>query len=356
MKKLIFLAVLVAVFIPFISKVEAATPRLTVSPQYNGNNNVQVSIWGADAYSNVQLFYTPSNSNSVQSIGSIGTTDGNGNFNVSLNPNAYGMTGGSASFIYVIVNGQRSESIAWPGYYNGNNYNNYNNGSLTLSQSNLTLSTGQTQSVTLSNYNYNNGYSYNSYYISGNTNSNIANVTLSGNLVMVTANNVGTTNVTICSQNGGCTTLYINVQNNYNNNNNNCWYNNCYNQYPYNNQYNNQYVMPVTVNRNSVTVAVGQSAQVTLSGSTQGYYVTSDGYTVRTSGVGNKLTIFGQTPGTSQVTVCSTNNQYNNQNQYGNQYGYGYQNNQNGCAVVWVNVTGNYGWPQYQYQQYPYQY
>jgi hypothetical protein len=272
--KVIFVAVLAAIMLTFGGVAEAATPRLSVQPAYSYNSNVQVNVYGADAYSSVMLYYNPQNSNNVQSIGTIGTTDGNGNFNVSLSPSAYGMTGGSASFIYVIVNGQRSESIAWPGNY----YNNSNN------------------------YNNSNCY-YNNYY--------------------------------------------------------NC--NNTYSNYPYNTTYpyNNQYAMPVTVNRNAVTVAVGQMAQVILSGSTQGYYVTSDSYTVRTSGVGNKLNIYGQTPGTSQVTVCSTNNQnYMYQS-------YPYHNNQHVCAMIWVTVTGvpywnpgypqQYpGYPQYQYGQYPY--
>lgn len=74
---------------------------------------------------------------------------------------------------------------------------------LTLSQNTILLSTGQTNTITLSGAG---GYS-----VSNNTNPYVASTALSGNTLVVTAGSAGSTMVTVCQSGGGCAFATITV-------------------------------------------------------------------------------------------------------------------------------------------------
>ncbi len=309
----------------------AMQPTLVLSNQ--GNNSVLISSYG-DANSAVTLYYANSGSNgSYTSVGSIGWTNQSGTFSTTLNYNSYNI--GSGAAIYVIVNGQQSPITYWPSNSNCYNYNyncdtnyNYNNnyGTITLSQTNLTVNQGDTRTVTIYYNSNNNGYNYNnSYYVSNNTSSNIANVTVSGNALTIRGNNPGTATFTICGyNNAGCTTLSVTVQQNYS-------------QYPYN-QYNNQYsgyqyvyLSPTSgqYNNNALifqpgTISVKQKQSQSFNLNSQAYiynpaypnysnstYYVSNNSTTKAAQVtisNNTLYVQGLKKGNSTVTICRTDN------------------------------------------------
>ena len=297
----------VAVFGLLAPKAFAMTPTLSVYS--NGNNSVQITVNG-DSNSSVLLYYYPSYSGSITST-NIGSTNQNGYFSTTVNSNVYNMQQNSS--VYVLVNGSQSNTIAWP-------YNNYNGGgNIYLNQTSLYVNSGQSVS------DYINGGS-GSYYISSNSNSGVASVSISGNTINVYGNYTGSTNVSICSNSSsyGCVTLYISVNGN--------------------NNYNNNYP-PISLSQSSVSIGVGQTVNVGISGGTGIYYIssnTSNQYVASASNIGGALSIYGRQVGSETVTVCSSIvNNYNNNYNNGNNYSF------NSCADIAINVGVNYSTTNY---------
>jgi hypothetical protein len=193
----------------------------TLSLMYYGNSNsIQITV---NAYPNSAVqFYYASNYNTNQYYGgnlvsTLGYTDNYGNFYMTVNSNYDNIPAGS--LVYVVVNGSSSAQTPWPSYYNNNYNNNYNNGygyvptpvyyqtPVTLSQTSLSLSTGQSSSVSI----YGNG----NYYVSNNSNSSVASASVNGSTLNVYAYSGGNANITVCQYSGSCATLFVNVINNY---------------------------------------------------------------------------------------------------------------------------------------------
>jgi hypothetical protein len=98
---------------------------------------------------------------------------------------------------------------------------------ITLSQTNLSMTVGQTYVVTANNiYNYYNNYG--TIYISNNSNSSVASASVNGNNISIYANNSGSTSITVCQNNSGssCASIYVSVSGGYYNNNNSYYNNN----------------------------------------------------------------------------------------------------------------------------------
>ncbi|MEK7588683.1 MAG: peptidoglycan-binding protein [Patescibacteria group bacterium] len=187
-------------FLGFAQSVSAMVPTLSISG--NSNSGMLVTIVG-DANASV-VFYYPSNYGSygLQSV-FLGSTNNLGYFSTTLTANTYNISQGS--LVYVLVNNQQSPSVTW-------STSSYSN--LSLSQTNVTLSAGQTSTVTASN-------SFGTLYVSNNSNSNVATATVSGNTVSIYGMNIGTTTVTICQNSGSsyCGMVYVTVSGSYNYNN-----------------------------------------------------------------------------------------------------------------------------------------
>jgi hypothetical protein len=347
LKSLALTALSIVMALVFATQVSAMSPNLSLTS--NGNGLIQVTV-SADANANIILDYY--SGGQLLGAGLIGQTNYSGYFNGTLTASAYTIPSGAQ--VIVMVNGLQSAPTTWPtvsNYNNGCVYNCppvYNNNQITLSISNLNLTIGQTQTVTINNgttYN-NNYYSGGQYYVS-NTGNNTVNATVSGSTLTLYGQSVGTTTLTICSNNNagygytsynnGCATLLVNVtgDTNYNYNYNDPYnYNNQnyqYNTYPYN-TYNNNYnnytaYNALSVSNNNVQVTVGNAGVVTLYGSntpyqystngalypytTNGrngsnYYVTTTNNGIATATVnGNTLTVYGTGAGTTAVNVCS---------------------------------------------------
>lgn len=192
--KKLFVAFVLLVCFGIFGNAYAMTPSLSVYPT-SGTDSVTINVTG-DANSSVILYY---NSSSILQSRVLGTTSNSGYYSIVVNSSNYGITPGS--LVYVVVNNQQSSSVSWP-------YSTYSSGTLSLSQTNLTMTVGQTSNVTAYNY-----YSYGNLYISSNSNPSVVTASISGNNISLYANMSGSSTVSVCQSGGSsaCATIYVNV-------------------------------------------------------------------------------------------------------------------------------------------------
>ena len=315
-----------AAFLPSLASAQLV-PYLSVSNNQNGY--VQIMVYGGDPDSLVSL-YTRQDSNTWTVVTNFGQTDNLGNYSVNQ---VIGNDGsGNPVQAYVTVSGTPSNIVSFApittvavpynpcvnySYAANNCYQN--TGGITLSQSNISMSTGQSQNITISSYNnqYVNGVS-NSYYISSNTNNSVATVSVSGNSLNVYAENPGSTTITVCGQNteynnsysNACATLYVTVNGE------------------------NSTGGTISFSPANPVVNVGQSVTVTAySGNSS--YVNSNEYFISSNSnssiasasvSGSVITINGLNVGSTTITVCGQNTVYNN-------------SYSNSCAALYVTVN-----------------
>ncbi len=340
----------------------AATPTLSLT--LVSGDSVQVSVVG-DANSGVALYYNVGSSSGANNV-TLGTTNSSGAFSTTISSNSYAVNPGCS--VYVIVNSQQSATQVWPYGASGTS----SGGTPALSQSNITVGLGQSITVTSQgstgvyvssnsnssvasfsasgaqvvvtgiqigsatmticyvgtavncaslsvnvqsaavqapSFSQNNLYltiggsqsisisGSGSYSILSNSNSSVASSSLSGSTLTVTAIAVGTTNITVCNQSaGGCSILYVTVSGSSGSGS-------------------------LSLSQTSLSVIVGQTASVTVSGGS-GYYVSGN----TNSGVasqalnGNALTVSGLAAGATTITVCSATN---------------------GCGSIYVTVSSS---------------
>jgi hypothetical protein len=147
-----------------------------------------------DPHSAVELHY----GTSAAAVRTIGTTDLNGDFSLSLSSQTYNLSQCNQT-AYVIVDGQQSQIINWS---SGNNScTNSSSGNPSFSQNNVVINVGQNLSV----YLVGNG----SYSISSNSNSGTISATLIGSTINLYASSFGGANISVCQSDGQCNTIYV---------------------------------------------------------------------------------------------------------------------------------------------------
>ncbi|MES3005835.1 MAG: hypothetical protein V4664_02715 [Patescibacteria group bacterium] len=298
--KYVFLVAIFGVF--FAAQIaQAATPVLTFSNA--GNSQVRIDVTG-DVNSSVQLyFYNPPNSGNIQSAGIIGTTNSSGYFTTIVSNTAYGIPVGTS--VFVNVNNQQSSGVAWPTITGGNVY---------LGQTNIYLNVNQSGTVTISG-------GTGTYYISTNSNSNVATASINGSVLTVNGINNGNTTFTVCSAStaSSCATLYVSVGGGSYNNNQSVYFD------------------PTTV-----SVQAGQTQSVIVYGSGS-YYLSNNSNTsvVSVTISGSNLNVYGITNGSATLTVCS-------------------QTSNSSCGSLYVTVYSSYNnycsYNCYPYNNYPINY
>jgi hypothetical protein len=229
-----------------------------------------VNVTNADGNSPVVLYYTSALYTGTQSQ-NIGNTDSNGSFSGTVSTTAYGIT--TTSQVYALINGYQTPFVTWP--YNTSVTSTAS--TITFDQNNPSIAQGQNIVVTMSG-------GTGGYYISSNSNPNMVQATISGNLLSLHGSNSGTATITICSSNSVCT---------------------------------NQVVTTTTatygtgslfLNPSNVSVSIGQTTQVTVSGGTSPYNIFYDGTNKVTASIsGTTITITGVSLGNTSVTVCGVN-------------------------------------------------
>ena len=158
----------------------------------------------------------------------------------------------------------------------------YYGGGLSLNQTNVYLSVGQTANVTATN-NY-----YGSLYVSSNSNSSIASASASGGMVNIFANGSGSTTLNICaSGNNACASVYVYVSGT-------CYSGNC--------------GSGLSLSQTNVTLNVGQTTTVTAYNFSGNLYVSNSGNAgvVTATVSGNQVSLYGAGQGTATVTVCGS--------------------------------------------------
>lgn len=237
-KTVIVVAVCMAAALAFFSSAQAAVPSVSASATGSGDT-VSLLVSG-DPNASVVLNYLGLSS-AVQAS-AIGTTNANGSFSATISSATYGIT--PNSLFYVTVNNQRSTSVVWP--YIGTTQTS---GTISLSQTSLTLAIGQSATITANN---NAG---SSLYLSSNSNPAVANMTLSGNQFVVSANTAGSTTATVCSlaSTSNCASITVTVP--------------------------GGATQQLTFSQNNVTVAVGQTLPITVAGGTGIYSIASNSNT-----------------------------------------------------------------------------
>lgn len=233
-KKLLISAFVAFAFFSFFGNTKAATLSQTSITVGVGQTS---TIYATNIISSI---YLTNNSNpSIASVSVVGN-----------NINIYGIAiGNSVATICDNTNSCTSVYITV-----GNNGSTY--GTLSLSQTSLSLSIGQTSIVS----------AYNTYgttanlYVSNNSNSSVASATVTGNNISIYGNAVGSSTITVCqSYNVSCGTIYVTVSG-----------------YGYGGSTNNG----LGLNISSMTMATGTSATISASNnlnySETGLYVSSN--------------------------------------------------------------------------------
>ncbi len=246
------------------------------SVNLNQAQNTSVNIYSNNQ--NTGSFYVSSNSNYNVVSASI-----SGNV---LNLNGVGL--GTANVVVCQYNNNACATV----YVN---VNGSNSGSVWFSPSSLNMTSGQSTTVYIySSQNYSG-----SYFLSNNTNSYIAAVSINGNQLTVTGYNQGTLSLNVCqsSNSGTCGTLNITVTGG-------SWNQN------------------LTFSQSNISLSSGQSANISVYGNGS-YYISSNSnaYVASASLSAGNLNIYGNTQGNTAIVVC--------------------QNSPYACGTVMVNVSGS---------------
>ena len=279
-----------------ITGISAGSGTLMFCSSNVGCNSVAVVV-GAQGQSQISLSQT----NLVVSTGQSQTVyitggDQNG-FTVKSNSNPAAVTaniGGTSNVINIYGNNTAGSSIVVVcSRTSANNCATLNVTTLdsslqnlSFSQNNLSLIPGLSQSVTIS------GGPDNNYYISSNSNSGVAGANVSGNTITVTGgSNSGSTLIIVCSATVNAKCANLNVVSNA--------------------VAANASPNVLAFSQNVVTVPIGGSTNVTITGGTgAGYSISSNSnpnaVTASINGTSNVVTIYGNVAGSSVISICSS--------------------------------------------------
>ncbi len=306
-----------------VSAVQAGINGSTLSLYgLNSATTATITICSSGTNSCATLLVFPGNTNggngtvyfSQNSVSlNIGATQvvtiyGNGGYSLSSNSNSNVVSAtlnGNLLTIYAVANGSATLTVCQNGGGCGTVFvttggTNNTNGSLSFNQTNPYLSVGQI--VTTMVYGGNG-----SYYIKTNSNSSVANATISGNTLTISGANGGTTFITVCdSTTNNCGGLTVTVAG-------------------------TNGGSSIYFSQTNPIVSVGQSITLGISGGNGSYYLSGISPYVQSTINGSTLTLTGVANGTTQITVCSSgtgcgtlNITVSGTNTYYPQYGTGY--------------------------------
>lgn len=270
---------LVALFYGVVA--HANTPTMTAGWVIGSSNPnlAQISVTG-DPYSNVTLNYTRSGYSGIQSL-ALGQINSSGYYTTTIDNTIYNIAANSSVYVTTTLNGsypQTSPAILWP-------IGGTNGGSITFSQSSVSLQTGQTVSVNI--YGGNGAYT-----VTGNSASSVIQASVSGSTLVLSTTSYYTgafatpnlsSVITVCSNNTTlCGTLTVTI----NGGNSSALY----------------------FSQSNPSVGIGQTTTVTVAGGSVGtYYISSNANSSIANATinGSVITINGVNTGTTSISVCS---------------------------------------------------
>ncbi|HUY05107.1 MAG TPA: peptidoglycan-binding domain-containing protein [Candidatus Paceibacterota bacterium] len=245
-------------------------PTLSLSTTGTGDN-VRITVTGDP---NVSVILSYNEVGSGPQITSLGSTDASGAFSTTVSSAAYGLISGTQ--VTAILNGTsgpKSPSVAWPTVTSSN--------ALALSQNAIIVNAGSSATLTTMN-----GGST-ALYVSNNSNSSIANVSISGTQITISGNTAGSTTVTLCQVGNttDCPNVYVTVK--------------------------PAGTAQLSLSQTNATVVSGQNLPITVTGGTGVYQIlnNSNPSIIQASVNGSILTLTtGVATGSSSITVCSSDN------------------------------------------------
>lgn len=243
------------------SVTQAATPALVLTPVSGDVVTARVS---GDPNSAIQLGFYPPGMTFPTSM-PFGTTDANGNYSITISSGAYSIPSGVQS--YVVINNQQSATANWPSYTS----------TLSLSQTSVSLSVNENVTINSSN----------APIISFNSNQAALSAAVSGNTLTLTGKAAGAGNLTICAPSAGCGTISFQVG--------------------------TQTAAAISFSQNNVSLKSGQTANIGINyaNSRNGFAISANSnpnsVTASISGESSTLTLYGESAGSSTITVCSRN-------------------------------------------------
>jgi len=227
---------------------------------------VQVGITGT-ANTSIQLSFLPPGATSMTTV-IFGATDASGNFSTTISSGGYGIPAGSP--VFVTINGVQSTMALWPSY----------SSSLTLSQTSITVALGQSVTVNASN----------SVSLASNSASTIISSSINGSQITVTGQSYGSGTLTFCAANAGCKPLAVEVGG-------------------------SSGSSQVSFSQNNFTLNVGESRNVIISGSNNGYRIISNSNSsaVESSiaGTSNVISLYANGAGATTIKICSVESNTN---------------------------------------------
>ena len=252
----------------------ALVPSLLLSP--TSGDNVQIAVVNADPNAQAIMYYPTANSSGSASV-ILGMTNASGNLSTTVSSAADNLSSGMQ--VYVLVDGQQSQSVPWPNVTN----NSPVNAALALSQTSVTLQAGQSTSLTITSGNAS------SVSMTNNTNSSVASAYVAGSQVVVNGYNAGTSNITLCASIYGCVVVNVTVQSSSNS---------------------GASSSTISFGQANVDLIVGQSKTVPIYGN-GGYYISGNSApsSVSASLNNNNINVTGLAFGGSNINVCQQNGQ-----------------------------------------------
>ena len=250
-----------------------AIPNLSLT---DVSSNVNISVTGADPNAMVRFYFpntsTANNTSNTVTYTSIdiGQTNSNGSFNVSVGSNSYGLNGGTS--VYVSVDNVNSASSLWPAPINQST----SNGSLSLSQQNVTMVIGQAVNIFPMN-------TSNTLTVQGNSDSSVVSAYFqsSNDTVVITGLNVGSSTVSICAGTAGCNSVSVSVQ---------------------------APTQTITFSQSPVYFVLGQQVQtISIYGPGSGYSVSNPNRDILSASIeGTNLTLQGSALGQVTLSICAS--------------------------------------------------
>ncbi|OGY92637.1 MAG: hypothetical protein A3H70_04225 [Candidatus Komeilibacteria bacterium RIFCSPLOWO2_02_FULL_48_11] len=240
----------------------AAAPAALVLTLVSGD--VVTARVSGDPNSTIQLGFYPPGSTFPTSM-PFSTTDANGNYSITISSGAYSIPAGVQA--YVVINNQQSSTANWPSYAS----------TLSLSQTSASLSVNESLTINASN----------APIISFNSNQAALGATVSGNTLTLTGKAAGTGNLTVCAGTAGCGTISFQVG--------------------------TQTQAAITFSQNNVSLKSGQTANIAINyaNSRNGFTISANSnpnaVTPSISGESSTLTLYGESTGSSTITICSRN-------------------------------------------------
>jgi len=267
---------------------------------------VSGSSCGYSGCSSGNIYFSPSSVSLAagqSSTVSVYNNYNSGSYYISSNSNssvASASVSGSSLYVSGLTTGSTNIIVCQSGYssscatlYVTVTGNNYGGGSIYFSPSSVSLAAGQSSTVSVYNNNYNSG----SYVLSSDSNSSVANASISGSSLYVSGLTAGSTNIMVCQSgySSSCATLYVTVTGSVLGASTNIWF-----------------------SPQSPTMYAGQSLAVSVNSGVYGstaysygstaYYVSSNSNpgVVTASLNGTVLNLYANTNGTDNISVCSS--------------------------------------------------